>query len=101
MIDTQNTTSPAVTDAAIDAETNRIIAATCVKHGIQPSDLPPGAADDARLQAIRPGLPLKQMLKHWEGISAGLAEPPRRRKSQEDRRVGKECRSRWSPSHYK
>jgi hypothetical protein len=51
MIDTQNTTSPAVTDAAIDAETNRIIAATCVKHGIQPSDLPPGAADDARRAA--------------------------------------------------
>jgi hypothetical protein len=25
------------------------------------------------------------MLKHWGGISAGLAEPPRRRKSQEDR----------------
>jgi hypothetical protein len=24
------------------------------------------------------------MLKHWEGISAGLAEPPRRRMSQED-----------------
>jgi hypothetical protein len=24
------------------------------------------------------------MLKHWEGISVGLAEPPRRRKSQED-----------------
>jgi hypothetical protein len=23
------------------------------------------------------------MLKHWEGISAGLAEPPRRRKPQE------------------
>jgi len=36
------------------------------------------------LQAIRPWLPLKQMLKHWEGISAGLAEPPRRRKSQEE-----------------
>jgi len=24
------------------------------------------------------------MLKHWGGISAGLAEPPRRRKAQED-----------------
>jgi hypothetical protein len=24
------------------------------------------------------------MLKHWGGISAGLAEPPRRRKSQEE-----------------
>jgi len=24
------------------------------------------------------------MYKHWEEISAGLAEPPRRRKSQED-----------------
>jgi len=24
------------------------------------------------------------MLKHWGGISAGLAEPPRRRKSQEN-----------------
>jgi hypothetical protein len=24
------------------------------------------------------------MLKHWGGISAGLAESPRRRKSQED-----------------
>jgi hypothetical protein len=51
MTDTQSTTSTAVTDDAIDAETNRIIAATCVKHGIQPSDLPPGAADDARRAA--------------------------------------------------
>jgi hypothetical protein len=25
------------------------------------------------------------MLKHWGGISAALAEPPRRRKSQEHR----------------
>jgi hypothetical protein len=24
------------------------------------------------------------MLKHWEGISVGLAEPPRWRKSQEE-----------------
>jgi hypothetical protein len=24
------------------------------------------------------------MLKHWGGISAGLAEPPRQRKSQEE-----------------
>jgi hypothetical protein len=24
------------------------------------------------------------MLKRWDGISAGLAEPPRRRKSQEE-----------------
>ena len=36
------------------------------------------------MQAIRPWLPLKQMLKHWGRISAALAEPPRRRKSQED-----------------
>ena len=51
MIDTQNTPSPAITEAAIDNETNRIIAATCAKHGIRPSDLPPGAADDARRAA--------------------------------------------------
>src|SRR6266508_6188837 len=27
--------------------------------------------------------------------------PPRRRRRSEERRVGKECRSRWSPYHYK
>ena len=42
--------SPA-TVAAIDAETTRIITATCEKHQIHPSQLPAGAADDARRAA--------------------------------------------------
>jgi hypothetical protein len=40
-----------VTDAAIEAEANRIIAATCAKHGLDPSELPPGATEDARRAA--------------------------------------------------
>jgi len=42
------------------------------------------------LQAIRPWLPLKQMLKHWSEISADLAEPPRKRKLQEQIFMGRE-----------
>jgi hypothetical protein len=48
----QNIIDPGtVTDAAIDAETNRIIMASCAKHNIQPSQLPEGAIDDARRAA--------------------------------------------------
>lgn len=45
------TTSPVVTEAAITAATDKIIASTCAKHGIQPSQLPDGAVDDARRAA--------------------------------------------------
>lgn len=47
-LETQN--SPEI-NAAIDAETTRIINATCEKHQIHPSQLPEGAADDARRAA--------------------------------------------------
>lgn len=48
MTDTQSTTSPAVTEAAINAAADKIIASTYAKHGIQPSQLPDGAVEDAR-----------------------------------------------------
>jgi hypothetical protein len=32
--------------------------------------------------SIEPRLPLQSMLKNWSTISHGLAEPPRKRKSQ-------------------
>ena len=40
MIDTSNTT-PTVTDAAIDAETNRIVAESLAKHNMSIDQLPP------------------------------------------------------------
>jgi hypothetical protein len=49
-IETQNTT-PVVTDAAIDAETNRIVAASLAKHNMSIDQLPPGAMEDARRAA--------------------------------------------------
>ena len=49
MSDTQNT--PAVTEAAITAATDSIIASTCQRRGITPADLPPGAVEDARRAA--------------------------------------------------
>jgi hypothetical protein len=55
----ESTIDPAVTNAAIDAETSRIIAASCARHNIQPSQLPPGAADDAR-RAAREFVELQQ-----------------------------------------
>ncbi|MGA2867278.1 MAG: hypothetical protein ABSF95_22605, partial [Verrucomicrobiota bacterium] len=36
------------------------------------------------LRAVVPWLPLRQMLDEWEQIAADLAEPPRKRKSQEE-----------------
>jgi hypothetical protein len=42
-----STIDPTVT-ARIETETNRIIAASCAKHNLPLSQLPPGAADDAR-----------------------------------------------------
>ena len=45
MAEIQNT--PEI-DAAIDRETTRIINATCEKHQIHPSQLPPGAVEDAK-----------------------------------------------------
>ena len=48
-LDTSNTT--AVTDAAIDAETNRIVAANLAKHNKTIDQLPPGAMEDARRTA--------------------------------------------------
>jgi hypothetical protein len=55
-VENQSTSAPAVNNeaainAATDAETNRIITATCAKHGIQPADLPAGAVEDARRSA--------------------------------------------------
>ena len=49
------------------------------------------------------GLPDKAVAESRERVKAalhalGLALPPRRIRS-EERRVGKECRSRWSPYH--
>src|SRR3712207_1304095 len=37
--------------------------------------------------------------KHAKRIRAKYPEEPPRRKRSEERRVGKECRSRWSPYH--
>ena len=36
-------------------------------------------------RAIEPALPIAQMIDHWHAISAGMAEPPRKRTSQVDR----------------
>jgi hypothetical protein len=43
----ENGTTPEI-EAAIDRETNRLIAVTCEKHQLHPSQLPPSAVDDAR-----------------------------------------------------
>jgi hypothetical protein len=45
------TTSPAVTEAAITAATDKIIASTCAKHNMTPDQLPAGAVEDARRAA--------------------------------------------------
>jgi hypothetical protein len=47
-IDTQNTPEM---NAAIDSEMNRIIATSCAKHGIHPSQLDAGSIADARRTA--------------------------------------------------
>ena len=46
----ENGTTPEI-EAAIDRETNRLIAQTCEKHQLHPSQLPPDAVDDARRTA--------------------------------------------------
>jgi hypothetical protein len=51
MTDIQIATDPAATDRAITAAADKIIASTCLKHGIQPSDLLPNAIEDARMAA--------------------------------------------------
>jgi hypothetical protein len=48
---TTETTSPAVTETAIRAAADKIIASTCAKHNMTPDQLPAGAVEDARRAA--------------------------------------------------
>ena len=41
----------AITDADVDRETNRLIAAPCAKHNIHVSELPPGTVESTRQSA--------------------------------------------------
>ena len=47
MIDTQNTTSAAATEAAVRAEANRLIATAAERNGISVADIPQSAVDEA------------------------------------------------------
>jgi hypothetical protein len=49
-LENQNT-PVAITDADVDRETNRLIAAACAKHNITVSELPPGTVESARQNA--------------------------------------------------
>ena len=48
-IENQNT--PAATEAAITSATNKLIQASCLKHGITVDQIPPDAIEDARRTA--------------------------------------------------
>jgi len=48
--DTQNPNAE-ITDADIDRETSRLIAATCARHNLTVAELPPGTVDSARQSA--------------------------------------------------
>ena len=43
--------NPAITEAAVNQAADKIISSTCAKYGIQPSQLPAGAVEDARRAA--------------------------------------------------
>ena len=40
-----------------------------------------------------------RMTKLWAQLVIGFLDSPREARRSEERRVGKECRSRWSPYH--
>ena len=41
----------------------------------------------------------KELAEHYRAIISLLGDDPDREGRSEERRVGKECRSRWSPYH--
>src|SRR3712207_9250124 len=66
--------------------------------GVQTCALPLCARQPRSASAGRMGSHMALELGAWcSSTSGGLSTSPR----SEERRVGKECRSRWSPHHYK
>ena len=51
-----------------------------------------------RRDSLRPDADGPVVMYGWHTVTAALQNPARRLRS-EERRVGKECRSRWSPYH--
>ena len=57
-----------------------------IGHGGLPSDIPKEVVEDF-------------MKIHKQRIRTGTPITPKEKERSEERRVGKECRSRWSPYH--
>src|SRR5437762_11855737 len=66
--------------------------------GVQQAPMPSPAGRSILLEPVRTGRRRPRRRACAAGRAAGRAPFPAR---SEERRVGKECRSRWSPGHYK